>query len=102
VSDAAVVASIVDGTVVVCDNTKTERGSLASAVRELRQTNGSLLGIVINRAVAQRGYHGYKYHDSGYYAAPTPGAPTQQLPTNWRDQVRRKAGAARTFFTPFV
>jgi Mrp family chromosome partitioning ATPase len=87
---------------VVCDNTKTERGSLASAVRELRQTNGSLLGIVINRAVAQRGYHGYKYHDSGYYAAPTPGAPTQQLPTNWRDQVRRKAGAARTFFTPFV
>jgi tyrosine-protein kinase Etk/Wzc len=102
VSDAAVVASIVDGTVVVCDNTKTERGSLASAVRELRQTNGSLLGVVINRAVAQRGYHGYKYYDSGYYSASSGNGSSSQRPRNWREHVRQSAGTARTFLTPFL
>ena len=101
VSDAAIVAAIVDGTVVVVDNTKTERGSLANAVRELRQTNGSLLGVVINRAVAQRGYHGYKYYDSGYYRTPKPPG-SGGTPRNWREQVRHSAHAAKVFFTPFL
>lgn len=101
VSDAAIVASIVDGTIVVVDNTKTERNSLNSAVRELRQTNGSLLGVVINRAVSQRGYHGYKYYNSGYYTA-SPSDSASAGPRTWRDQVRRSVGAARVFFTPFL
>jgi non-specific protein-tyrosine kinase len=54
VTDAAVLAHMVDGVLLVVDAGKTRRGAAQHAVESLRQMEGNLIGVVLNR-VATRG-----------------------------------------------
>ncbi len=64
VTDAAVIGSVTDGVLLVAEAGRTDRSVLASAVNELRQARGSVLGIVLNR-VASGGRYG---RNGGYYS----------------------------------
>ena len=60
VSDPLVVASHVDGVVMVVAVGLTRRDSLVDAIERLRQVNAPILGVVVNR-VSEQGRYGYEY-----------------------------------------
>jgi Mrp family chromosome partitioning ATPase len=62
VTDAAVLAHMVDGVLLVVDAGETRRGMALRAVEALRQAGGNPLGVVLNRVPAYG-----EAHDRGYY-----------------------------------
>jgi capsular exopolysaccharide synthesis family protein len=66
VTDASVISSIVDGTIVVVRVGKTARDAVRRAVAQLRVVNGRVLGAVLNdvdfRSGVYYGGYGYYYH----------------------------------------
>jgi len=68
VTDAQVLASLVNGVLLVIDSTQTARGKIAQSVESLSRTNARILGTVLNRLVrSARGYYYYSEY-STYYA----------------------------------
>jgi succinoglycan biosynthesis transport protein ExoP len=67
VTDASILASLTDGTIVVLEMGKTRPDALRQTRSALLQANARLLGVVINKAESQRG--GY-YYTEQYAAAP--------------------------------
>jgi len=62
VTDAVVLSTEVDGTILVIDAEKTEKNPMRLAVERLREVNANILGIVINRmSPRSEGYATY-YH----------------------------------------
>ncbi len=59
VSDAAVIAGLVDGTVLVVALNRTAKAKLAKAVEILRTEPLRLLGVALNRTASKGGYYGY-------------------------------------------
>lgn len=68
VTDAAVLSSRVDGTVLVASAGSTTGKDLSRALELLGQVGAPILGTVLNGVTAEGGY-GYQY---GYYTAPPP------------------------------
>ncbi|MHA6509042.1 tyrosine-protein kinase domain-containing protein [Tessaracoccus sp. Y1736] len=74
VTDAALLTSSADGAVVVVQSGKTKAEQLGVAARKIRQVDGSLLGVVLNKVgkkdlgEATFGY-GYGSYTSKYYRA---------------------------------
>ena len=75
VADGSIMASQVDGVVVVVDGFKTRSSSLKAAVETLRKTNVDILGVVTNKLKPSRfgygyiyPYHYYYYSNYSYYA----------------------------------
>lgn len=70
ISDATVLGTIVDGMLVVARSNITDRHALADAVRQLRQVDAPLLGLVLNGVDRAAGYggYGYGYGYGDYYA----------------------------------
>lgn len=68
VTDAAVIASVCDGVLIVAEAGRTDRAVLTQAVNELRSARGSVLGIVLNRAGAGSRYG--RYGKYGPYYTP--------------------------------
>lgn len=69
VTDAQVLASQVNGVVLVIDSEQTERAKFARAVEALLHTNVRLLGTVLNRLTrSARGYYYYYNEYSAYYS----------------------------------
>jgi Mrp family chromosome partitioning ATPase len=66
VTDAAVVASQTDGTVLVVEAGETPKDVAAQAVQLLERAKANILGVVLNR-VAGRGGLGYYYYHYHYY-----------------------------------
>jgi len=66
VTDASVISSVVDGTIVVVRVGKTARDAVRRAVAQLRVVNGRVLGAVLNdvdfRSGVYYGGYGYYYH----------------------------------------
>ena len=66
VTDASVLSSLVDGTVVVVRVGKTARDAVRRGVAQLRVVNGRVLGAVLNdvdfRSGVYYGGYGYYYH----------------------------------------
>lgn len=62
VSDATVLSSSVDGTIVVASSNVTQRRQLARALELLRQVEASVIGTVLNQAKVGGvyGYYGYR------------------------------------------
>lgn len=83
VTDAAVLSSGVDGTVLVASAGSTTRKELTRALELLRQVSAPLVGTVLNGVSAEGGY-GYQY---GYY---TPDSPQPQ------ESNRKRRTAAKT------
>jgi len=71
VTDASVISSLVDGTIVVVRLGKTARDAVQRAVAQLRIVNGRILGAVLNdvnfRSGVYYGGYGYYYHE--FYGA---------------------------------
>jgi capsular exopolysaccharide synthesis family protein len=69
VSDAAVLATKVDGVLLVLQPGRTSLGSARAMVEQLQRANARIVGVVLNRIPYKRGLfsNGYGY---GYYYAP--------------------------------
>ncbi|MSP90301.1 MAG: polysaccharide biosynthesis tyrosine autokinase [Myxococcales bacterium] len=65
VSDALVIASLVDGVVVVVHSEKTKREEVDQAIHSLRSVNATILGIVLSRTATRGPGYGY-YYGKGY------------------------------------
>jgi succinoglycan biosynthesis transport protein ExoP len=72
VSDAVMVATMVDGTLVVARADHTDKRALKHAVEQLRRVDAPLLGLVLNSVTvgSTDGYHGYYYYHEYYTEAP--------------------------------
>ena len=67
VTDASLLASQVDGSVLVIDAGETRRPAAVRAVERLHDVGANVLGVVLNRlAPSSDGYYYYYYH-GGYY-----------------------------------
>ena len=88
VTDAAVVATYVDGVIVVFRHGKTRRAHLATSLRLLRGVNARVLGLVLNmKPLKGRDASGYgQYGYSGDRSAPV-------RPRHRWGKLRRGAGA---------
>ena len=87
VTDSAVLATVVDGAIVVAGAGLVERDQLAHTIAALESVNGRVMGLVLNRAVARR--NGGQYARYGYHYE----LPKEEVT---RGELRRvnKAGAA--------
>jgi len=74
VTDAVVLSTEVDGTILVVDSVATHRNQLKQAAERLNEVNATMLGVVVNRLSPKAdGFYGYisfaqyrKYEDSTY------------------------------------
>ncbi len=67
ISDAAVLAGLVGGVVLVCRADSSRRGDLKHAARHFEDMGGNLLGVVVNGVPArQSGYFGRYHYPEGY------------------------------------
>ena len=73
VTDAAIIAPQVDGTILIIHTQRTTREALRSALRQLRDVSGHLVGGVLNDvdlSAHRNGYSSYYYYrDDTYYEA---------------------------------
>ncbi len=72
ITDATILASRVDGVVMVVENEATTRAALSRACGVIRHSGGKILGAVLNKVDSRRdGYYGhyyyYGYYSKGYY-----------------------------------
>jgi tyrosine-protein kinase Etk/Wzc len=76
VTDAAVLATIVDGTILVVRTNTTQREAARRALGQLRSVHGRVLGAVLNDidTRAGAGYGGYGYYYYAYYGSEADGA----------------------------
>jgi tyrosine-protein kinase Etk/Wzc len=76
ISDATVLATMVDGMLLVARANVTDRHALTDAVRQLRRVDAPLLGLVLNGVETHGGYGGYGYgYGYGDYYARSNGKP---------------------------
>jgi len=61
VTDAAVLATQVDGVLLITEEGRTRRALAQKAVDNLQQVGTNLLGVILNRSRAERGSHYYYY-----------------------------------------
>ena len=73
-SDAAVVATLADGIVVVCSGDKTPRQAVRHVADQLKAVRANVLGVVLNRIDLHRHSYYYGRYYSAYYGAETENA----------------------------
>jgi capsular exopolysaccharide synthesis family protein len=78
VTDAVVLASDADATLLIVAAGKTSRGDLQRSAEKLAQVNARVVGLVLNETTRQGGGYGYGY-GYGYYGATYGGAGQPQL-----------------------
>ncbi len=66
-SDAAVIATLADGIVVVCSGDKTPRQAVRHVADQLRAVRAAILGVVLNRVDMNRHSYYYGRYHSTYY-----------------------------------
>ena len=72
VADGSILASQVDGAIIVADGTSTRSSALHASLNTLKNTQVNILGVVINKLKRARfgyGYGYYYYSYRGYYGA---------------------------------
>jgi non-specific protein-tyrosine kinase len=95
VTDAAILASITDGTIFVIDAGRTRRGAAVSGRDALAKVGARVLGVTLNRLSekASGDYYYYDYH--GGYGA-------DGAPKDGRDEIGRDRGQGRGSVPPVV
>ncbi len=71
VADATILASMVDGVVLVVRTDRTSRKEMRDAVETLRKVGSRLLGVVLNVVPSQSGGYYYKYYGEDSQEKPT-------------------------------
>jgi Mrp family chromosome partitioning ATPase len=80
VTDASVLATLVDGLVVVARADKTRRGALRATIEELAQSGRPIAGIILNRVQGREtGYYYYEYGRSYGDDQETEAPPAQRV-----------------------
>lgn len=67
VIDAAVIAKVVDGSILVISANRVSRRAAAAVKNQLVQANSNLLGVILNRVETRKKGYGYGYGDSYGY-----------------------------------
>lgn len=67
VTDAAIIATLVDGTILVVRALQTEFNSVQRALRAVTDVGGHVIGAVLNGALHGKGRYGYGYYGYGGY-----------------------------------
>jgi polysaccharide biosynthesis transport protein len=75
VTDAVVLASDADATLLVVAAGQTSRGDLQRAAEKLGQVNARVVGLVLNETTRQGGGYGYRYGYGGSYVTEQPPLP---------------------------
>jgi capsular exopolysaccharide synthesis family protein len=80
VTDAAILSTLVEGTVFVVRSFKTPRNLAAQGLRALHDVDASVVGVVLNAVNLSSNeynyyYHYYYYKRDGYHSAQAPAAP---------------------------
>ncbi len=66
VTDASIMASRVDGCIVVAQVGRTRRDTLVRAAENLKKTDATIFGVVLNRVEQRRAGYDYYYYTSQY------------------------------------
>ena len=89
VTDAAVLASHVDGVLLVARSGRANRDSVAAAVRTLQAVNGQVVGAVLNMQTSKHsGYSGYSGYSKDFPATETKTGPVQRATGRAKRAVR--------------
>jgi capsular exopolysaccharide synthesis family protein len=92
VTDATVLSTLADGTLVVLDCGETRRAAAMQAVENLTAVGGKVLGVVLNRmALRGNGYYYYYY----YYRGEDDHAEREGKRTRWIPRLLRRKGRPR-------
>jgi len=97
VTDAVLLASDADATLLVVAAGRTRRGDLRRAADKLGQVNARVIGLVLNETSRQAGY-GYQYGYGGTYVsevAPLPAVPAEPPSLNGSAPAARHGGGHR-------
>lgn len=95
VTDASILASQLDGCLLVVDTGRTRRNVFIQAADRLRQANSHLFGVVLNRLqLERRGYYYYHYYDYHYYSSQAE-QPRESRSIRQRAQSQAQAAIAR-------
>ncbi|MCS7261117.1 MAG: polysaccharide biosynthesis tyrosine autokinase, partial [Anaerolineae bacterium] len=86
VTDASVLATRVDGVVLVTDSGNTRRDMVVRARDTLRKVGANLLGGVVNRLSPRSGGYYYHYYYYYYYSADGDGEPKRKHKKKHNDQ----------------
>lgn len=93
VTDAAILAPQVDGTILIVHTQRTTRDALRSALRQLRDVNGHLVGGILNNVDLSSNRYGYS--SSYYYRDESYGADSEPPPDGGSDDDQSKRAAAQ-------
>jgi polysaccharide biosynthesis transport protein len=66
ITDAATIAAIVDGVILVVREGETDRAALELTLRRLERVNGRVLGVVFNDVRGPEGHVSRSYHEAAY------------------------------------
>ncbi len=95
VTDASILASQVDGCLLVVDAGKTRRSTFIQAADRLRKASSHVFGVVLNRLqLERRGYYYYHYYDYHYYS-PQDERPREDHTIGGRMKARGRAALAQ-------
>ena len=90
VADAAILSTMVDGVILVCDPNKTKRRDLRHAREAIDAVGGKILGLVVNRLHPRGGMY-YYYGNSNYnYGSVKDSGTPSGAPDRDRSRSRRK------------
>lgn len=82
VADAQIMASLVDGVLLVLQPGKSPADEAKSTLTQLQRSGANVIGAVFNRVPknARQYYGGYRYYSSNAYSAYQQNAPTEYIP----------------------
>ena len=78
VADAAILAHLSDGTLLVIDATRTRRGTAQRAAAQLQRTGAHVLGVVLNRVARSENAYDRYYGERSSETLAVPHRPTQR------------------------
>jgi len=94
VTDALVIAGIVDAVLLVGDSGTTTKRGLKRAVELLHQVDAPLVGTILN-GVPLKSEYGYSFGDARYYQYRPKGEETAATPGNGKRPTRKRERASR-------
>jgi Mrp family chromosome partitioning ATPase len=65
ISDALMLAAVVDGVILVVDSNKTSKRTVRHACSRLSQARANIIGVVLNKSIADIGYYKRYYRHYG-------------------------------------
>ncbi|HMD88222.1 MAG TPA: polysaccharide biosynthesis tyrosine autokinase [Anaerolineaceae bacterium] len=100
VADAAILAPLVDGVLLVVEQGRTTRQAVIQAIENLQQVKSRIIGVVVNQVEMKQSSYGYYYE--GYYKRQVSNHGGRNGKSSKADEIQksRKQNKAPTSFSP--